>query len=186
MDIPKIAELCHAHGALVCIDSTFATPINQKAIALGADLVIHSATKYLAGHNDVMAGLHLTSIRDCSHLHSSAGSSDWQPLELLQSHQPLAAVVPERARQQDPSAASTLAKISRCHGDGGMWKGTSLFCAGALAGKAEPVAAVRSMHNVLGGTIDPHAAFLMLRGMKTLDVRVQRQNQARHHTTSNE
>ena len=49
--------------------------------------------------------------------------------------------------------------------------------AGALAGKAESVAAVRSMHNVLGGTIDPHAAYLMLRGMKTLDVRVQRQNQ---------
>ena len=56
VDIPKIAELCRAHGALVCIDSTFATPINQRAIALGADIVIHSATKYLAGHNDVMAG----------------------------------------------------------------------------------------------------------------------------------
>ncbi len=56
-------------------------------------------------------------------------------------------------------------------------KGSSVLCAGALAGKAEHVAAVRSMHNVLGGTIDPHAAFLMLRGMKTLDVRVQRQNQ---------
>ncbi len=60
VDVPRIAELCHAHGALVCIDSTFATPINQKAIALGADLVIHSATKYLAGHNDVMAGQHQT------------------------------------------------------------------------------------------------------------------------------
>ena len=58
----------------------------------------------------------------------------------------------------------------------------SLLYAGALAGKAEPVAAVRSMHNVLGGTIDPHAAFLMLRGMKTLDVRVQRQNQVCHST----
>lgn len=41
------------------------------------------------------------------------------------------------------------------------------------------MAAVRSMHNVLGGTIDPHAAFLLLRGMKTLDVRVQRQNAVR-------
>ena len=70
-------------------------------------------------------------------------------------------------------------------GDAGMWKGTSLLCAGALAGKAEPVAAVRSMHNVLGGTIDPHAAFLMLRGMKTLDVRVQRQNQVRYHMSHN-
>jgi len=56
VDIPRIAALCHAHDALVCIDSTFATPINQKAISLGADIVIHSGTKYLAGHNDVMAG----------------------------------------------------------------------------------------------------------------------------------
>jgi len=40
----------------VCIDSTFATPINQRAIEFGADLVIHSATKYLGGHNDVLAG----------------------------------------------------------------------------------------------------------------------------------
>ena len=52
--------------------------------------------------------------------------------------------------------------------------------AGALAGKADAVAAVRSMHNVLGGTIDPHAAYLLLRGMKTLDVRVQRQNSVRY------
>ena len=56
VDIPRIAALCHAAGALVVIDSTFATPINQRALSLGADLVIHSATKYLAGHNDVMAG----------------------------------------------------------------------------------------------------------------------------------
>ena len=56
VDVPRIAALCHAAGALVVIDSTFATPINQRALTLGADLVIHSATKYLAGHNDVMAG----------------------------------------------------------------------------------------------------------------------------------
>lgn len=56
VDVPRIKELCAAHGAVVVVDSTFATPINQQAIALGADLVIHSATKYLAGHNDVLAG----------------------------------------------------------------------------------------------------------------------------------
>jgi cystathionine gamma-synthase len=102
VDVRRIADLCHAHGAVVCIDSTFATPVNQRAIALGADIVIHSATKYLAGHNDVLAG--------------------------------------------------------------------------AIAGSTDLVAAVRSMHNVLGGTIDPHASYLLLRGMKTLDLRVQRHN----------
>ncbi|KAL4458268.1 hypothetical protein ABPG75_013133 [Micractinium tetrahymenae] len=102
VDVPRIKQLCGPKGAVVVVDSTFATPINQQAIALGADLVIHSATKYLAGHNDVLAG--------------------------------------------------------------------------AIAGKAELVAAVRAMHNVLGGTIDPHASYLLLRGMKTLEIRVERQN----------
>ena len=56
VDIPRIKELCEPHGAVVVIDSTFATPVNQRALDLGADVVIHSATKYLAGHNDVLAG----------------------------------------------------------------------------------------------------------------------------------
>ncbi|KAK9823211.1 hypothetical protein WJX72_001111 [[Myrmecia] bisecta] len=102
VDVQTISSLCHAHGAVVCIDSTFATPINQRALEFGADLVLHSATKYLAGHNDVLAG--------------------------------------------------------------------------AIAGKADLLAAVRSMHNVLGGTIDPNAAWLLLRGMKTLALRVNHQN----------
>ena len=79
VDVPRIAELCHAHGALVCIDSTFATPINQKAIALGADLVIHSATKYLAGHNDVMAGQHFSYRGICMQI-PAALSQYTQPL----------------------------------------------------------------------------------------------------------
>ena len=61
VDVRGISALCRAAGALTCIDSTFATPINQRALALGADLVIHSATKYLAGHNDVLAGAPLSS-----------------------------------------------------------------------------------------------------------------------------
>ena len=76
----------------------------------------------------------------------------------------------------DEAAAVAALHLLACLGWAGcQWAGA--VRAGALAGKAEAVAAVRSMHNVLGGTIDPHAAYLMLRGMKTLDVRVQRQNQ---------
>ena len=56
VDVRLISRLCHANGAVVCIDSTFATPINQRAIEFGADIVIHSATKYLGGHNDVLGG----------------------------------------------------------------------------------------------------------------------------------
>jgi cystathionine gamma-synthase len=56
-DIPAIAGLAHKHGALLCVDNTFATPVNQKPLELGADLVIHSATKYLGGHSDITAGM---------------------------------------------------------------------------------------------------------------------------------
>jgi cystathionine gamma-synthase len=102
VDVPRVAELCRARGALVVIDSTFASPVNQRALELGADLVLHSATKYLGGHNDVMAG--------------------------------------------------------------------------AVAGSAELVQKVRALNGILGSVLDPHAAYLLLRGMKTLALRVERQN----------
>lgn len=103
IDVPLVSSLCHARGALVCIDGTFATPINQHVLTMGADLVLHSGTKYLAGHNDVLAG--------------------------------------------------------------------------SLSGRSDLVQKVRALHNVLGGVVDPHAAYLILRGLKTLDLRVRRQNE---------
>ncbi|MGA9191265.1 MAG: PLP-dependent transferase [Anaerolineales bacterium] len=57
VDLAKLAAAGKAAGAVVVVDNTFATPINQHPIALGADLVIHSATKYLGGHNDLLAGV---------------------------------------------------------------------------------------------------------------------------------
>ena len=56
-DIRAVAELAHRHGALVIVDNTFMTPYLQKPLALGADIVVHSATKYLGGHSDLVAGL---------------------------------------------------------------------------------------------------------------------------------
>ena len=55
-DIETIAELAHGRGAVVCVDNTFATPVWQKPFELGADLVMHSSTKYFGGHSDVMGG----------------------------------------------------------------------------------------------------------------------------------
>jgi cystathionine gamma-synthase len=89
-------------GVNLLVDSTFATPINQRALDFGVDLVVQSGTKYLSGHNDVMAG--------------------------------------------------------------------------AVSGRAPLVAAIRDLRGVLGGNLDPHAAYLLLRGMKTLALRVERQN----------
>lgn len=56
LDIRHIAEVAHRHGSLLAVDNTFATPVNQQPLALGADLVVHSATKYLGGHSDITAG----------------------------------------------------------------------------------------------------------------------------------
>ncbi len=103
VDVPRAAEIAHARDGIVVIDSTFATPINHQAIGDGADLVLHSATKYLAGHNDVMGGV--------------------------------------------------------------------------LVGRDDLITPIRELHGVLGGVIDPHAAYLINRGVKTLALRVAQQNQ---------
>ncbi|MED6131579.1 cAMP-dependent protein kinase regulatory subunit Cgs1 [Stylosanthes scabra] len=102
VDIKLVSEICHRKGVLVCIDGTFATPLNQKALALGADLVLSSATKYIGGHNDVLGGY--------------------------------------------------------------------------ISGPDKLVSQVRTLHHVLGGTLNPNAAYLFIRGLKTLHLRVQQQN----------
>ncbi|HMG52367.1 MAG TPA: aminotransferase class I/II-fold pyridoxal phosphate-dependent enzyme [Kofleriaceae bacterium] len=66
VDIAAIAELAHGVGAIVAVDSTCATPVHTRPIAHGADLVMHSATKYLAGHSDVLAGALITARADAA------------------------------------------------------------------------------------------------------------------------
>lgn len=57
MDLPALADLAHAHGALLAVDATFTTPYLSRPLEQGADYVVHSATKYLGGHGDVIAGV---------------------------------------------------------------------------------------------------------------------------------
>jgi len=102
LDIERLAAAGHRAGAVVVADNTFATPINQNPIALGADLVLHSATKFLGGHADALGGL--------------------------------------------------------------------------VCGDPELVARIYHYREITGATLDPMAAYLLLRGMKTLDLRIQRQN----------
>ena len=87
---------------MTLIDSTFATPINQRALEWGVDFVIHSATKYLSGHNDILAGV--------------------------------------------------------------------------VVGRGSRMKALRDSRGILGGVVDPHAAYLLDRGIKTLGVRMGQQN----------
>jgi cystathionine gamma-synthase len=102
LDLDRLSAICKRHKAKSLIDSTFATPINLRPADHGIDLVIHSATKYLAGHNDVLAGV--------------------------------------------------------------------------VAGGVGPVGLVRDLRHVFGGVLDPHAAYLVSRGIKTLGLRVAQQN----------
>jgi cystathionine gamma-synthase len=60
IDIEAVAEIAHERGALVVVDNTFATPYLQLPLALGADIVVHSTTKYLGGHSDVIGGFAAT------------------------------------------------------------------------------------------------------------------------------
>jgi methionine-gamma-lyase len=101
VDLKKSVALARKHKLVSTIDNTFATPILQKPLNLGFDLVVHSATKYLAGHSDIVAG--------------------------------------------------------------------------AVAGSRERVGKVREMMIALGGSMDPDPAYLLIRGLKTLEIRVRRQ-----------
>ena len=102
LDIARLAAAAHEAGALVLVDNTFATPINQHPLELGADLVIHSATKFLSGHADVLGG--------------------------------------------------------------------------AICGARELVEEVYHYREITGAALDPMAAYLIIRSMKTLALRVERQN----------
>jgi cystathionine beta-lyase/cystathionine gamma-synthase len=101
-DLSAIAKIGKEKGATVVVDSTFASPYNTKPTTLGVDVVVHSATKYLSGHNDVTAGI--------------------------------------------------------------------------VCGSETFVQALKKMRKSLGGTLDPLAAWLMLRGLKTLGLRMERHN----------
>jgi len=103
VDIARVAEQARMFGLKTMIDNTFATPINQQPITLGVDYVVHSATKYLGGHSDVLSGV-------------VAGPEDF---------------------------------IQKCH----------------------------DRMQLYGATMDPFAVFLMLRSLKTLEVRVHRSNE---------
>jgi cystathionine gamma-synthase len=74
-DIAAVAEIAHRAGALLAVDSTFATPVLTQPLALGADLVMHSATKYLNGHSDVIAGS----------LTTKAADENWQRIKSVRS-----------------------------------------------------------------------------------------------------
>lgn len=84
IDIAAIAEICKAKGILLAVDNTFATPYLQQPLLLGADIVMHSATKYLGGHSDLVAGALITQSRELGeklHFYQFAGGGILGPMD---------------------------------------------------------------------------------------------------------
>jgi cystathionine gamma-synthase/methionine-gamma-lyase len=113
-DLPTLAELAHHHGAQLLVDNTFASPYLCNPLAYGADFVIHSATKYIGGHGDVMAGVVVTSPenrRELFELNKLVGGvlgpfEAWLALRGLKT-------LPLRVRQQCANAARIAAWLSQ-------------------------------------------------------------------------
>lgn len=80
LDIQKLSALAHAYGLKVIIDNTFMTPFLQQPLTLGADVVVHSATKYLNGHGDVIAGFIVGQAADIAHMRKNVMGDLGQPL----------------------------------------------------------------------------------------------------------
>ncbi len=98
VDIAAVAERAHAAGALVVVDNTFASPYLQQPLALGADIVVHSTTKYVGGHSDSVGGAVIVNddeLGDAPALHPELDGRRAGPVRLL----------PHAARRQDARRA---------------------------------------------------------------------------------
>jgi cystathionine beta-lyase/cystathionine gamma-synthase len=115
VDIDAVSEIAHSRGAIVCVDNTFATPYLQQPLHLGADVVVHSATKYLGGHSDVVGGALMTSKDDLEEklrFHQNAVGAVPSPFDcwlLLRGVKTLALRV-ERQSQNAMEVAQALAR----------------------------------------------------------------------------
>ncbi|TMF95543.1 MAG: cystathionine gamma-synthase [Chloroflexi bacterium] len=117
VDIDAVSEIAHSHGAMVCVDNTFATPYLQQPLHLGADVVVHSATKYIGGHSDVVGGAVMTNRDDLEkqlRFHQNAVGAVPSPFDcwlLLRGVKTLALRV-ERQSENAMAIANSLARHS--------------------------------------------------------------------------
>jgi len=114
VDLARLADFGHKHGAIVVVDNTFATPINQLPLQLGADLVIHSASKYLGGHADALGGIVCGSQKLVETIYqyreiNGAALAPGDAYKLLRGMKTLAL----RVRQQNSSAMEIAEFLSR-------------------------------------------------------------------------
>ena len=114
LDIQAICAKAHAHGAMVVVDNTFASPVNQRPLELGADFVVHSATKYLGGHSDLTAGVLMGSkelLMPVWHWRKNLGSMISPEVASLLSRSLRTVVI--RVQQQNISAQAVAEAMAR-------------------------------------------------------------------------
>ena len=163
-DIAAVAQLAHGTGALLAVDSTCATPVHTKPLALGADLVMHSATKFLGGHSDVLAGALVTRSADPAWAELARTRHDegavLGPVEawlLLRGMRTLFA----RVERQSRTALALATRLSALPGVSVIYPG--------LPNHAQHEVALRQMERGFGGMLsirvpgDPLAALTKLR-----------------------
>jgi cystathionine gamma-synthase len=133
VDIARLARAAHAVDALVVVDNTFATPINQNPLQLGADLVLHSATKYLGGHADALGGAACGSqslIRTLFARDENAGSAGRETEPKRTGHCALAAAAAGRRTGELPGTRNASAPRGRQASDARLRRHAQLQCAG--------------------------------------------------------
>ena len=116
IDIEKVSAMCKKQGALLAVDNTFMSPFFQRPLDLGADLVIHSATKYLSGHSDILAGIVLTKRPDLAeqlHFWSNTLGPVLSPMDSYFLHRSLKTLV-VRMLQHEKNALE-VAKFLQSH-----------------------------------------------------------------------
>lgn len=114
-DLPVILHDARAHGILTVVDNTFATPLRQQPLALGADVVVASATKYLAGHSDLLLGVCVTgddAVRERLHRHRTIRGATPGPFETWLALRGLR-TFPLRFERAEASAATLAGRLSR-------------------------------------------------------------------------
>ena len=122
-DLRRIIELAHRHGALVIVDNTFMTPVLQKPLALGADIVVQSATKYLAGHSDLLAGTVTTNDGTLAEAFALAQKAQGGVLAPQDSFRLIQAIktLPLRLERQQSNAEAIVAHLREHEGIRQVW-----------------------------------------------------------------
>jgi cystathionine gamma-synthase len=128
IDLPAVIDAAHARGVKVVVDSTFATPVNQRPLELGADVVVHSTTKYLGGHSDVVGGVAISAdqrIADGLRFVQNAVGAVPAPLDCFLVHRGLR-TLPLRMRAHAESAAAVVEALQGAAGVSDVrWPGFS-------------------------------------------------------------